>query len=430
MSVDDGVSADEAVTAGRLTGLTPILVATAIAGATGYVIQFLVPLSVAPEEYLRFSVFWAALYLVVSGLSGVQQEISRATAPVQPSRPAASTNARRFTLAAVLLVTVCAPVSALLWGSTVFPGNTWPLVAALTLGSAGYVLIAVLSGLLYGLSEWRVIAIQTVLDAGLRLAMVAVGVVLDADVDALVWAVVLPFPITAVCVWVVVRRWVRGRYAIDVGAGRLGWNSVRTVVGATATGVLISGFPLLLDATSRSDSPTAVGVLVLAITLTRAPLVIPLLALQSFLTVYFRDRAAHVWRLVLIALAGTAVVTAIASGLAWLVGPALFLKFFGEDYAIDAPVMAAVVASAGLTAALCVSGPAVLAAGKHAAFLYGWVVSALVLIGVLLLPVELVPRTVASLVIGPLAGLTIHLLALASVARSLRVEGRGVPTPR
>ncbi|MET4639070.1 hypothetical protein [Mycetocola sp. 2940] len=424
------MSADEAVAGSKPSGLTPILVATAVAGATGYAIQFLVPLSVTPEQYLRFSVFWAALYLVVSGLSGIQQEISRATSPLRAAPRAGSANARRFSGVAVLLVLVCAPVSALLWGSTVFPENTWPLVAALTLGSAGYVLVAVLSGLLYGLSEWKVIAFQTMLDAGIRLVLVAAGVALGADVDALVWAVVLPFPLTAACVWLVVSRRVRGRYTVDVSVGRLGWNSARTVVGATATGVLISGFPLLLNATSKDESQAAVGVLVLAITLTRAPLVIPLLALQSFLTVYFRDRNAHAWRLVWLALAGTAGITAVASVLAFLLGPVLFLTLFGADYAIDAPAMAAVVASAGLTAALCVSGPAVLARGNHAIFVYGWVASAVVLIGVLLLPLDLVPRTVGALVIGPLVGLAIHLLGLAFVVRSLPVADRGAQTPQ
>lgn len=423
-------SIDEDVTPKRLSGLTPILIATAIAGATGYAIQFLVPLAVTPDKYLTFSVFWAALYLVVSGLSGIQQEVSRASAPRSFEDADRGSDARRFCIAAVLIVVVCAPVSALLWGSWVFPDDTWAYVAALTLGSGGYVLVAVLSGLLYGLNEWSVIAAQTVLDASLRLVLVALGVAFGADVSMLIWAVVLPFPITVLCVWLFARRRVQGRYSLDVGAHRLGWNAARTVLGATATGVLISGFPLLLDATSKGESQATVGVLVLAITLTRAPLVIPLLALQSFLTVYFKDRAGHALRPVVIVLAGVGALTAVASLLAYFVGPQLFVTVYGAAYAIDGPIVGAVVASAGLTAGLCVTGPAVLARGSHAAFLYGWVASALVLLGVLLTPFGLIPRTVGSLVIGPLVGLAIHLLALVFSAQSIRAGGRGAQTAR
>lgn len=424
------MSVDQHVTSQRLTGLTPILIATAIAGATGYVIQFVVPLAIPPAEYLRFSVFWAAIYLVISGLSGIQQEVSRASSPRAVDSLEKETNSRRFTIATILSVAICAPVSALLWGRWVFPEDTWTFVAALSLGSASYVLVAVLSGLLYGLNAWTVIAAQTVLDAIFRLVFVVLGVMVGAEVSVLVWAIVVPFPLTVLCVWAFARRRVRGRYILDVSAGRLGWNSGRTVLGATATGVLISGFPLLLDATSKGESQSAVGVLVLAITLTRAPLVIPLLALQSFLTVFFRDRRDRSLRVVMQVLGIVAAVTSVVSLLAYFIGPALFVTVFGENYAIGAGVTAAIVASAGLTAGLCVTGPAVLALGNHAVFLYGWVAAALTLFMVLLLPLNLVPRTVGALVIGPFVGLAIHLLALACAAREIRAEDRGVRTPQ
>ena len=58
--------------------LAYVLGATVLAGLIGYVIQAVVPGFTDADEYITFSVFWSIVYLVVSALSGVQQEVTRA----------------------------------------------------------------------------------------------------------------------------------------------------------------------------------------------------------------------------------------------------------------------------------------------------------------------------------------------------------------
>ena len=66
----------------RLTGLTTILIATAIAGVASYAVTILIPNQIGLAEYAIFAVFWSTLYFVVGALGGIQQEVTRATRPV------------------------------------------------------------------------------------------------------------------------------------------------------------------------------------------------------------------------------------------------------------------------------------------------------------------------------------------------------------
>lgn len=425
-----GQPLNPAARARRPVGLTSILLATAVAGAAGYVVQIIVGVSSEPSDYLRFSVFWALLYLVISGLSGVQQEVSRATRgeTIVNSHFRGGSTARNFAIVLAGAIALATPLTALWWGTRVFPSHTWVLVAALSVGLTSYVLVAVISGILYGMGAWSSIALMTGLDGVLRLIAIGLAAVLQLPGDFLIWAVVVPFPLTLLVMWPRLRRRVPGRFTLDVEPKALAWNSLRIVGGATATGVIVSGFPLILDLTSKHESAAAVGVLVLAVTLTRAPLVIPLMALQSFLTVHFRESGRNLWRVVAVILAVVALAALVASALAWFLGPPLMVALFGAEYEISSMEMSLIVSSAGVTAALCVTGPAVLSRGKHGAFLAGWVVAAAVLVLILLMPADLVARALMALSVGPLIGLAIHLGALA-FARPRPTAGLQEQTP-
>lgn len=398
-------------------GLGFILLATVIAGLAGYTVQAVVLAHLAPADYLRFSVFWSALYLLVSGLAGIQQEVTRATR-IRPERAvAASTTARKFGAMAALGVFVLIASTGSFWGPMVFSGaSSWSLVLAVAVGAASYVVVAVFCGTMYGLHRWRTLAVMTSMDALLRLASVTVAVSVSPSNELLSWAVVAPFPITVVIVWLVVRRQTAGLSVLDVGVKRLSWNSLRTVTGSVATGILISGFPLFLSLASQNDPATSVGTMIAVVTLTRAPLVIPFLALQSYLLVFFRDQARSFWRSFALILGAIFVATTVAAALAWWIGPEI-LALFGPKYEIDAVTMGLVVASAGFTAALCVSGPAVLARGAHNIYSLGWSVAAAVVVLTLFLPLDLTARSILALALGPFIGLLIHTGYLVIVTR-------------
>jgi len=399
-------------------GLTYVLGATVVAGAIGYVIQAVVPGFITAQEYVAFGVFWSVVYLVVSALSGIQQELARASHSGDGSGwPVFRTFALVCAAGAAVLVAVTSP----LWAARVFPSDTLTLVAALAFAALGYALVAAVSGALYGVRNWPGVAGMTVSDAALRLIAVIVALVAGAGLTALGWAVAVPFLAAAVIVWAFTGRSVVRSLALDADLRGLGRNSVRTVGAAIATGLMISGLPFLLGVTVQEDaSATLLASLILVITLTRAPLIIPLLALQSYLIVSFRDAGHRVGRRVAVWGGGLAALTAVLALAAAFVGPWLIDLLYSGRYELPPGAYAAIVASAGLTGLLCITGPAVLSEGRHTAYLAGWAAASVVTVACLLVPLGPLERVLLSLLAGPVVGVVVHAVAL---ARGSRVSG-------
>jgi O-antigen/teichoic acid export membrane protein len=305
-------------------GATQIIGATIIAGIAGYLVTFLVYRVVGPAPYALFAIFWASLYLGVGALSGIQQEVTRATHPIEPGSRHGANRARAFGVVAAVLVFVATIASAVLWVDAVFPADGWALVWPLAVGASAYVLVATLSGSLYGVSQWRSLALMISLDGVLRLALVGAILTTSNDIVALAWAVALPFPLAIMLLWPVIRRTFVGRSDIDVGYGRLTWNVARTVLAAVSTAVLVSAFPLLLGVTARGADAALIGELVFTLTLTRAPLVVSVMALQSYFIVQFRQRLEH-WAGFLLKVMGVLAAGGVLLALAgWWLGSPVF----------------------------------------------------------------------------------------------------------
>ncbi|GMA94240.1 hypothetical protein GCM10025881_10640 [Pseudolysinimonas kribbensis] len=233
--------------------------------------------------------------------------------------------------------------SASLWGALLPGGVSVVVVVAVALGVAFYAVVAVVCGALYGVQSWRPLAAMIGLDGALRLAGVAIVLAAGGGIGPLAVALVVPFPLALVLVVPLVR--VRLRTAVvDVTTARLGWNGLRLIATAAATGMLVSGAVLVIrigipDIRAHDFAPLA-----LALTLTRAPLVIPALALQSYLIVLFRERGAAralPWSGLVF---GAAVAIA---ALVALVGPPVIRWIFGPAYAIDPVTLGLIVGSSG-----------------------------------------------------------------------------------
>jgi hypothetical protein len=396
-------------------GAVLILAATAIGGGAGYLLQLLAGAALGTALYAPFSVFWSALYLLISALSGVQQEVARASRPVDAGAapaPRRTPVVRNFAVVAAVLVAAVVAASAWLWVGTVFPDDGWSLVLPLVIGLSAYVIVAATAGVLYGLAMWRSVAAFTIVDGVLRFAIVGVMLLSTDDVHVLAWGVVAPFVVTPILLWPFVRSGVIGRFTIDVGPRPLTWNVLRTVVASTATGIMVSGLPLVIQATGDTVSPDAFGSLTYAITLTRAPIVIVVLALQSYLVIVFRSHAEAVLSWVV----KLGVLVLAAAGLlgllGWWLGPWALGVLFGRDEVLAGGTIGLLIATAGLVGVLCVTGSATLSRSQHGAFSAGWVAAALVLVAALALPLGLHERTLLALTIGPLTGLVVHAVAL------------------
>jgi O-antigen/teichoic acid export membrane protein len=171
------------------------------------------------------------------------------------------------------------------------------------------------------------------------------------------------------------------------------------------------GFPVLLKATADHLGADG-GVVILAVTLTRAPLLVPLTAMQGNLIAHFVDERTERLRALIAPAALVAAIGALGVLAAGLVGPWLLRVGFGPDYHAGGALLAWLTAAAVAIAMLTLTGAATVAAAMHRTYALGWVGATLASTLLLLLPLPLETRTVVALLCGPLVGIAVHLAAL------------------
>lgn len=398
-------------------GLVAVLLATAVAGVVGYVIQLLAPRMLpTADSYVAFSVYWATLYLCGSALTGIQQEVTRAAHPAEPAhRPPALRNA---TVVFAGIVAVAAVVIGIIFSSQLTTVPMLSLVGSLTIGLTGYLFMVVLSGVMYGLQVWRGVAMITIVDALVRALLVVTGFALHLSPGWIVLLVSAPFIIAFGATWLTVRRRIVGRFQLDVGYRDLAFNTLRTMGAAAATGLLVSGLPVLLKVTSAAVPAPELAAHVLAITITRAPIVIPLLALQSYMISVLRHAGDTLLRRLAILVAVAAAVVGVLSLVALWIGPPLIAAISDGRYTVTAGMAAAIVASAGLVGLMSVAGPALLVRSHHGFYAAGWIIAAIVTVLLLLLPLPFDQRLTTALLGGPLAGLAVQSYGLLTRVRA------------
>jgi len=180
--------------------------------------------------------------------------------------------------------------------------------------------------------------------------------------------------------------------------------------------VLVVGFPTLMRITVDAATWKTSAPLVLAIMLTRAGLLMPIQAFAGAVVSYFLDparpRAASLVRLSVVVAAASVVL----AGLVGLVGP-WALGLLRSDYVLGGWLLAALTLAAGVMGLLVVFGSAALALGRHVAYAAGWLTAAAVAWVTLavawhLLGLGLDVASVAALVLGPAAGIVVHVVAV------------------
>lgn len=393
------------------SGLPAIVLATVVAGLAGYVAMWFVFRGVGAAEYAVFAVFWSAIYLIVGGLSGIQQEVTRGTRVRGPDEAPGRPVARDFALLGAGVIVVVVLLATPLWVGQVFPGGASWLVLPLAVGAGSYVVVAVVAGTLAGMARWAAVAWMIAIDGLLRVVSVGFVLLIDPHPVALGWAVALPFPVAVIIVWLRVRRGVVGHSRLDVTMRPLIWNTARTSLAAVSMAVLVSGFPLVLKFTTADIDAGRLGVVILALTLVRAPLIVSAMSLQSYLVVAFRPPR-PVLRSVLV-VAGLLAAAGVLLGVlgAWL-GPWLFRVIFGAEAVVDGLFIAVLVTSSAVVGAMFATGSALLSRADHAAYTLGWSAAAVATIVALLVPHELEARVATALIVGPAVGILVHAAAL------------------
>ena len=391
-----------------------VLVATGITGVAGFLVTFTAARGLGPELYSYFGVFWSGLYLVVGILFGLQQESTRATAESLAIADVAPPRSSLWVFGAMagLIVGVVVFASSFWWAPATLSEGYSGLSLQIAIGSAFNAIVATMCGALAGSERWRLLAGTIVLDGVLRLAGVLIVLAAGGDPAALAWVVILPFPLSILIIFLCAPRTLRVVARSRMTYRQLAVNSGHTVVAASATAILINGFPLVLAFYASDREAATLGALIFAITLTRAPILVPMMALQSYLITRFTSNPAGVSKLIgqaALLIAGVMVVLAAATAL-W--GTWALRTFMGADYALPTGALVPLVVSSGFIGALCVTGPALLAQNNHRAYTLGWIVASVVALAVLFVPVGIEYRAALALSAGPIAGLIVHFVAL------------------
>lgn len=387
--------------------------ATALSALCGYLVLYLAARDLDPAGFAVFAVFWGAFGLVNGAANGLLQESTREVRTARRTTESAGPWTRPLRVAAGLgtAAALMAVATAPLWSGRVFADERVLSILLLAAGLAGFCMHATVLGMLAGVDRWSAYGALMVTDAAMRVAVATAGFVIGWGLGGYLWATV-----AGSVAWLLVLLVSPGARAAALlrtpgTAGSFLRGAAHSITAAGASAILVMGFPVLLKVTA-GDLGAAGGVLILAVTATRAPLLVPLTALQGNLVAHFVDQRARR----LAALVAPALVVAAAGALgvvaARLVGPWLLTTLFGPDYHADGMLLAWLTVAAVVIAMLTLTGAATVAAAAHRAYALGWVTATAVAAVVLLLPWELQTRTVAALLCGPLLGIGVHLAAL------------------
>lgn len=394
-------------------GATGVAAASLVAAASGYAVLVLAARTLTTAENADFLTFWGLVFFLFGTLGGLQSEITRSVHVARTtSRPAAGR--RPYVLVTALAVgaagAVAVGLTSPLWATAVL-GPDGPVgVAVVAVGVLAFAGHSAVAGTLAGQGRWthyaRVVGAEALVRLVLAVAVVVagggpIGLRVATTAAAATWVLMAVVP--------TVRR-VRHQRA-DVPLRPFLAASAHAMVGTASSAALVVGFPVLLRVTTSPQDFALAAPLMLAVQLTRAPLMLPLNAYQGVAITHFlthREEGLRPLRRVASAILAAGVVGA---GAAAAVGPWL-MSTLGEDYRVAPMVLAGLTLAAAGMALLTLTGAAVLAIGSHRAYAAGWLVATATSALVLLLPGGLEARTVASLAAGPVVGVVVHLLSL------------------
>jgi len=306
------------------------------------------------------------------------------------------------------------------WATRLGVGVLVLVVSAVVVLSYGCHLTLV--GVLAGRHQWGTMAALSATEATVRIVfLVAVALLLPGLVPMELAAAL------AALTWLVFAAVVpRARGAVlahgDVGLKRLVANGGWAMLAAVATAVLVNGFPAIVRVALGGDTPDLASIL-LGIQITRAPLMMPLVAFQGVVIAGFVTQRTGRLRALLKPLLAVIGIGAGLAVLVGLIGPWLMRLLFGPQYLLSSLVLGRLAFAAVSLALLTVCGAATIAIGEHRGYLAGWIVGAAATVILLfVLPQAGVERVIAAVQIGPLFGVVVHLLAIRARDRAARAE--------
>lgn len=402
------------VTAGRATG---IMAASITAAASSLLITVVSARTLTVAQNKEFLVFWGFMFGIFGVISGIQTESTRAALAGRRLAPADEPTRRARILATSLLIGLVIGLLTLTaapaWAPRLTPSTGAPTIVLIAAGVWGYAGQASLSGVLAGTRHWNLYSTLMAAEALLRLLLTLVIAVLTASLIGLEAAAAAPAAVWILLLLIPTVRTLAGSRA-DVGPPRLTSFSLQAMVSSASWAVLVTGFPTLLEITSPGADAAELAIVILAVSITRSPIMIPLQAFQGVLITTIADarasrRLATVARILGILL-GVGLVLALAVAGA---GPWLIRTIYGPQYDPSPLLLGLLTLAAVSMASLVLTGASTIALNNHRAYTLGWILTAVAAVLLLRLPpLGVSPRAVLALGLAPLIGICIHLCAI------------------
>ena len=395
--------------------------ATALTALCGYAVIYLAARDLAPGGFSVFGVFWGAFGLVTGAANGLLQEATREVRSMRyvdtlPGPGRSRTHPLRVAGMVGVAAAVVIAGSSPLWSGRVFVEARWLSVVLLSAGLAGFCLHATLLGMLAGTNQWTHYGALMVTDAVIRVTVAGATFVIGWGLTGFLWATVAGAVAWLIMLVASPTARATARLLTPGGTATFLRGAAHSITAAGASAILVMGFPVLLKLTSNELGAQG-GVVILAVTLTRAPLLVPLTAMQGNLIAHFVDARTDRLRALIAPAALIGGIGAIGVLAAGVVGPWLLRVAFGPQYDASSALLAWLTAAAVAIAMLTLTGAAAVAAALHRAYSLGWVGATVASGLLLLLPLPLETRTVVGLLCGPLVGIGVHLVALARAGR-------------
>jgi hypothetical protein len=310
--------------------------ATALAALCGYAVIYLAARDLAPSGFSVFGVFWGAFGLVTGAANGLLQETTREVratryVDVLPGPAGSRTHPLRVAAIVGVVAAVVIAGSSPLWSGRIFVEARWLSVGLLAVGLAGFCMHATLLGALGGTDQWTQYGALMVTDAVIRVAIAAASFVIGWGLAGFLWA-----SVAGAVAWLVMlaaspTARAASRLLTPGSTATFLRGTAHSITAAGANAILVMGFPVLLKLTSNELGAQG-GVIILAVTLTRAPLLMPLMALQGNLIAHFVDERTHRLRALIGPagiIGGIGAIGVVAAG---VVGPWLLRVAFGPQY--------------------------------------------------------------------------------------------------
>jgi hypothetical protein len=414
---------------GPLAAIGWVGAGAAVTGVTGLIIMVLTAAILPPAANARFMVYWSALYWVYGALTGVQQETVRTVRAARlegVTDGAGATGSRvrviPWGLATGAVLAACLLATYPLW-SPRLAGDDSPASALLI--AAGCLLFSGLAanvGAFTGLGVWPLVGGLNAADGVARATFIALALTVVGGAARLQAAEAAA--ITGAGVWLVFwlfSRRVRSVWHLrgDATPREYPRLMAQTVLANAASFSLVVGYPTVLALMLTPAQIDAAAGLLFAISMTRAPLMMPINAFQGMVVAKFvGGGTGRVKLLALLAGAVGAGGVALAALVAWI-GPWL-LGYLRPEYHLSAGVLAGLTLAAAMLGLVFLTGSVVLAMKRHGPYLLGWALAIGVSVAVLATGLSLETRVIVSLMSGPALGAAVHAAAILADSRRPR----------